>query len=235
MSQRWQCPFCKCYCYIRSDDRATVSESVHLSRDFGPVSCEMIFTVCPNFNCKELTVVTSIRKPDSPGRLGKTLFSKRLIPSSSAKSFPDYIPKQIKNDYEEACLIQNESPKASATLSRRCLEGIIRDFWKIKKRSLKLAIDELVNHVDHDTWEAIRAVKDIGNIGAHMEKDVNLIIEVEPEEAKLLVELIETLIEDWYIQRHERMQRNMKLKAIAEQKNAEKTNEAKANAERQPE
>ena len=191
--------------------------------------------MCPNHNCKKLTVVITIQKVNHFGEQEKLLYVKRLIPSSTAKNFPDYIPKQIRQDYEEACLIQNESPKASATLSRRCLEGIIRDYWKINKYSLKASIDELKNHLDADTWEAIFAVKEIGNIGAHMERDVNLIIDVEPDEAKLLVELIETLIEDWYIQRHERMQRNMKLKAIAEQKNSEKTNEVKANTERQPE
>ena len=37
-----------------------------------------------------------------------------------------------------------------------------------------------------------------------MEKDVNEIIDIEPEEAKLLIKLIENLIQDWYIARHKR-------------------------------
>ena len=32
---------------------------------------------------------------------------------------------QLMDDYEEACAIVNLSPKASATLSRRCLQGMI--------------------------------------------------------------------------------------------------------------
>ena len=31
-------------------------------------------------------------------------------------------------------------------------------------------------------WQAIDAVRSIGNIGAHMEKDINLIVDVDPEE-----------------------------------------------------
>lgn len=54
------------------------------------------------------------------------------------------------------------------------------------------------------TWTALDAVRKIGNVGAHMEKDVDLIIEIEPSEAGLLVGLIETLIGDWYIVREER-------------------------------
>ncbi len=37
-----------------------------------------------------------------------------------------------------------------------------------------------------------------------MEKDINLIIDVDPQEAGLLIGLIEMLIKDWYIVRHER-------------------------------
>lgn len=69
--------------------------------------------------------------------------------------------------------------------------------------------------MDGDTWEAIDAVRHIGNIGAHMEKDINLVVEVEPEEARLLIGLIETLLSDWYVSRHDRQQRMLKLKAVA--------------------
>src|SRR6266542_6816273 len=58
----------------------------------------------------------------------ETLEHWKLLPKSHAKVFPDYIPTGIIRDYEEACEIVNASPKASATLSRRCLLGIIRDF-----------------------------------------------------------------------------------------------------------
>ena len=44
-----------------------------------------------------------------------------------------------------------------------------------------------------------------------MEKDINLIIDVEPKEAYLLLELIELLFEEWYIHKHER---ELKLNAI---------------------
>lgn len=62
------------------------------------------------------------------------------------------------------------------------------------------------------------AVKKIGNIGAHMEKDVNLIVDVEPEEAELLIKLIEDLFEDWYIQRYERQQRLASIVELAAEK-----------------
>ena len=74
--------------------------------------------------------------------------------------------------------------------------------------------------MDVATWEAIDAIRRIGNIGAHMERDVNTIVDVEPAEAEQLIGLIETLFEDWYITRHEREQRMQSLKALADNKEA---------------
>jgi hypothetical protein len=111
------------------------------------------------------------------------------------------------DDYREACLIQDLSPKASATLSRRCLQGILRDFWQVKPGRLVNEIDQIKDKVDPETWAAIDAVRTIGNIGAHMEKDISVIVDVDPNEAELLIGLVETLIREWYIGREERKSR----------------------------
>ncbi len=79
-------------------------------------------------------------------------------------------------------------------------------------------INELKGKVDQPTWEAIDAVRSIGNIGAHMEKDINLIVDVEPEEAELLIGLIEILLKDWYMARHERQQHLQSIVAVAQAK-----------------
>ena len=68
---------------------------------------------------------------------------------------------------------------------------MIRDFWEIRKRTLYDEIQGLKDKVSGSSWRAIDAVREIGNIGAHMEKDVDVIIDVEPEEAGLLLRLIE--------------------------------------------
>ena len=110
---------------------------------------------------------------------------------------------QIRQDYEEAYAILNLSPKASATLSRRCLQGMIRDFWGITKNNLAAEIDALQDKIPAAQFAAINALRKIGNIGAHMEKDVNTIVDIEPEEAQKLIQLIEMLLKQWYIERHE--------------------------------
>ena len=188
--------------------------------------------VCPNRECQEYTITASLRKGINTNPAYRIyvdsnedpVLSWKIKPQSQAKQFPNYVPKPIIADYEEACLIKNLSPKASATLARRCLQGIIRDFWKVNERDLFAEINAIQEKVAPQTWEAINAVRLVGNIGAHMEKDINLIIDVEPNEAEALIKLTEILIKDWYIARQERENNWTSVIDIANQKAKERKN-----------
>lgn len=129
-----------------------------------------------------------------------------MRPSVFAKNMPEYVPAPIREDYLEACSIIDLSPKAAATLARRALQGMIRDFYGVVKHTLAKEIDALRDQLDPLTWQAIDAVRRIGNIGAHMEKDINVIVDVEPDEAVKLVRLIELLVGEWYVARHRRQE-----------------------------
>ena len=126
-----------------------------------------------------------------------------VYPLSAAKHFPNYVPDQIRSDYEEAFSILHLSPNASATLARRCLQGMIHEFWNIRERNLNAEISSLKNVVAPSVWKAIDGLRSLGNIGAHMEYDVNIIVDVSHNEAEKLLKLIEYLIKNWYIERHE--------------------------------
>lgn len=146
----------------------------------------------------------------------------QIRPHSLAKQYPAYIPLAIRNDYEEACAIVNLSPKASATLSRRCLQGMIRDFWNINESNLAKAIEKLQNKIPSTQWQVIDGIRRIGNIGAHMEKDINLIVDIEPDEAQKLIKLIEHLLEHWYIDKYETQQLYSDIIGIDELKQSER-------------
>jgi hypothetical protein len=221
MAINWQCPFCGHNSTLTNHN---ISSS-GLTFDNNKFDCNLrvlvTSIVCPNLDCREVILDAKFGTSINAGgytQVGEVFEEWLLRPSSLALVFPEYVPAAIRQDYEEACKIRNLSPKASATLSRRCLQGIIRDFKKISKKRLVDEIDALRDEVDPDTWAAIDAVRRIGNIGAHMEKDINEIIDVEPEEAQLLIELIETLIKDWYIARYKRQQHLAKIIAAAEAK-----------------
>ena len=80
---------------------------------------------------------------------------------------------------------------------------MIRDFWDIKKKNLKEAIDELQAKVPATQWKAIDGLRRLGNIGAHMEKDISLIVEIDEGEAEKLSSLVELLIDKWYVAKHD--------------------------------
>lgn len=228
MSFKWCCPFC--------NHNATIVDSNYAANRFvfdkgnkhKWQALKSFVVVCPNPDCGEYTLSLSLHDhvAVSPNEY-KDLEAKAkwsLIPFSYAKVLPDYVPQAIIEDYREACSIRDLSPKASATLSRRCLQGMIRDFFGVKKNRLIDEIEAIQDKVDPATWAGIDAVRRIGNIGAHMEKDIDLIIDVDSDEAQLLINLIESLIQDWYVVRHERDVRLKSLVNIAAAKDQQRQN-----------
>lgn len=208
MAFKWTCPYCNHDTTIGNENyRITRSENT-IRNERENNSLEIEWIVCPNEECQQTTLIATLNTLVIESGLWTDKQDNieiwRLLPKSMAKVFPDYIPLVIRQDYEEACAIMGASPKASATLSRRCLQGMIRDFWGISKNRLIDEINELKEKVDPLTWRSIDAIRKVGNIGAHMEKDIDLIIDVDPTEANLLVQLIELLMKEWYIHRHER-------------------------------
>lgn len=207
-SNKLVCLFCDCsvpnhYNTFREEDVFFLKDRPHFSpsNDIEFSKRDLItlqIMDCPN--CREVSIDILGVGRQFPNR------TVHFHPISQAKQYPNYIPKGIIEDYEEAHAILNLSPKASATLSRRCLQGMIRDFWKITKNRLVDEIDALKELVDPSTKPVLDALRKLGNIGAHPEKDVNLIIDIEPNEALKLLKFIELLMQKWYIERHENEQ-----------------------------
>lgn len=223
----WTCPYCNRDATITDSNYSSGIHFFDNDNKDGELGLETVVVTCPNDKCREYTITASLHSAYwAPGPYhkieSKPLMSWSMKPSSLAKQFPAYVPQAIVSDYEEACLIRDLSPKASATLSRRCLQGIIRDYWSVKKGRLVDEINSIQEKVDPITWQAIDSVRSIGNIGAHMEKDINLIIDVEPQEAQLLIGLIEILIKDWYVAKYERQQYLEAIIGVAGKKAEEK-------------
>ena len=229
----WTCPFCNLAQTVVPQRRQTIERAISVGETAeGNISACVHSIGCSNNNCNRVSVKFSVRAYN--GTDGYTnfsvdydadpLFISQVIPQGAAKPQPEYIPKAIVEDYTEACLIRDKSPKAAATLARRCLQGMIRDFCDIKKGRLVDEISKLRSNfeegkgpagVTSESIDAIDHVRSIGNIGAHMEKDINLIIPVDTEEAQALIDLIEMLFEDWYVARHVRQERLSKIGSIA--------------------
>lgn len=234
--RNWTCPFC-------NRPQTATDGQVHYSHEhislrshrFESVGLSIHAQACSNPDCGEVTLTVSFVQDEYQNAKGyvpnKLLESFDLRPQGASKPQPACVPSAIADDYYEACKIRNLSPKASATLARRCLQGMIRDFCGISKSRLVDEIEALgaavaagtgPHGVLSDTIEAIDHVRGIGNIGAHMEKDVNVIIPVEPGESQALIELIELLFEEWYVAREDRQKKLERVKQIGAEKQAMK-------------
>lgn len=238
MAFNWTCPYCSRPQTVTDNNVRTVNGHFYTVRpSIGNIGISVTSIVCSNPECERPTVNASILPSVRSTTLAdyldvnKPLFSKRLLPENSSRPQPDFIPAAIREDYYEACAIRDLSPKASATLSRRCIQGMIRDFTGISKGRLIDEINELrqtvvegaaPKGVSEESVEAIDSVRKLGNIGAHMEKDIDLIVSIDPNEAQILIELIESLFEEWYVARQKREERFAKLKQFEAQKEVEK-------------
>ena len=225
MSNSWDCPFCNRVATLSQSNMSNWNLPFNNGNKQGELFISVHTATCPNPTCREYIITAKLSKSAIElGRAvpGPLLDSWHLRPKSNARPFPSYIPAPLLEDYEEACLIRDLSPKASATLSRRCLQGMIRDFYGVSEKSLFEEINAIKNEVDPAIWKAIDAVRSIGNIGAHMEKNINLVIDVDPDEAQTLIKLIEVLFQEWYVARQQREDHLDSIVAIADAKKSQK-------------
>lgn len=229
----WECPYCQKGQTIDTKDwqeyRKTNIGLWHEKEDEKDHDLNVIAIRCRNDACSRFTIKAyllsgngRIQYDDYSIAQPSVSVSYDMKPQSSAKPQPGYIPKPIVEDYEEACLIKNLSPKASAALCRRCLQGMIRDFWGVKADTLYNEINKIEEKCDPEVWQSIDAIREIGNIGAHMQKDVNVIVEVEADEAEILIQLIEQLFEEWYTFREKRKRKLEAALALKEAKKEQK-------------
>lgn len=224
IGKSWNCPHCNRPVIIRDTDKVTTCLDYFLHVNSMNYKLIVTTTICPSKNCGKETIEFSKFLLDYNQSRYNLIYKKIIEPEANIKIFNcSTIPYVILEDYKEAKLILNLSPKASATLARRCLQSMIRDFHGITgKRTLHQEIEAIEDRIDPEMYKAIMALKSIGNIGAHPEHDINLIIDVSPEEAYQLVNLIEMLIDDWYVTRERRQERVRAITAMNEQKQQER-------------
>lgn len=214
VNQTFVCPYCgKEQAFSNSNMDSVLGGYANSYRDRQPFWIKhdvyLYHIQCNNRKCNKIIVIAY------SGQIDKQW---DLIPENVHKIYPDYIPIQIRDDYTEASSIMEKSPKAAATLLRRCLQGMIHDFWNIHEKNLNAEISQLQGKISATQWQAIDGLRSIGNIGAHMENDVNLIIDIELAEALKLQKLIELLLEKWYIDRYEEEKLYAEIIQTAEQK-----------------
>lgn len=183
----------------------------HIGR-YGNTYYILFYMRCPNKECDRPIVLLGYASNASKYSDGTILIGeqpsceyRQLFPIGSGRmpAAPEVEPK-FAEDYNEACLVLPFSPKASAALSRRCLQNIIRLKEGIKERNLKTEIDKLIatNKLPSYISDNLEIIRGFGNIAAHgMEDQVSgEILDVEPNEAEFLLDVLELLFDLYFVQ-----------------------------------
>jgi len=125
-------------------------------------------------------------------------------PTDSLRPIPAEVPDPYKQDFIEACAVLSLSPKASAALSRRDLQAILRDKAGVKQKDLFDQIEEVIasGKLPSHIADGLHAVRNIGNFAAHeiKSKITGAIVEVEPGEAEWNLDVLESLFDFYFVE-----------------------------------
>lgn len=191
---RRQCPHCLTVVKFESLPRAfTMME--------GPKEdLQYVTAGCPECGRLVLTIETGHFTPGSGFVVDKEFI---VWPLQSARPpVPKEVPAHIATDYNEAALVLSLSPKASAALSRRCLQTVLREAGNATQHDLSKQIDHVIPILPSYIAENVDAIRNIGNFAAHPLKDTasGQILDVEPGEAEWNLDVLDQLFDFYYVQ-----------------------------------
>lgn len=119
---------------------------------------------------------------------------------------PIEVPEAIATDYQEACRVLSRSPKASAALARRCLQGILHQ-QGYNENDLSRQIHALLNEseparvIPSSLRDTVDAIRNFGNFSAHpiTDKTTLQIVDVEPGEAEWCLDILLDMFDHYYV------------------------------------
>lgn len=166
--------------------------------------------ICPNPDCGKMIIKLAAGDPqkDYRGRIVGIMVTRYELTVNPLISSRPPVPKEVDEkfatDYKEACLVLKFSPKASAALSRRCLQNILREKALVKPGDLYREIQQVIdnNSLPSHLSASIDAIRSIGNFGTHPIKSTSTgeIVEVEVGEAEWTLDVLESLFDFYFVQ-----------------------------------
>ena len=182
---------------------------------------------CPNPTCKKdiyhLVNGRALRQQNGTYYIESVKRTILVRPKGTNRPpVPIEVPKHFADDYTEACVVLSDSSKASAALSRRCLQLLLREKAGIKSGDLANEIQQTIDskQLPSHLEESIDAIRNIGNFAAHPNKSKSTgeIIDVENGEAEWNLEVLEMLFDFYFVQpekaKNRRDSLNAKLKDL---------------------
>lgn len=163
----------------------------------------LMMTKCPA--CEKMILKEQQKTLSSLG--GYWVLDKETLihPSWIARTpLPPEVTDEYSKPYKKASQVLPISSEASAALSRKCLQHLLREKAKVKPGNLTDEIQEVINsgNLPSHLAESIDAIRNVGNFATHPIKSTNTgeIVDVENGEAEWLLDTLEGLFDFYLIQ-----------------------------------
>lgn len=160
-------------------------------------------TTCPNPACGNVTVLFS---EHLFGIFGGTVKRYARPAQRPVRGAPEQVRVEspdIAEDFAQAAAILDLSPKASAAMSRRCLQNVIRRKAGITRHTLFAEVEALLARNDLPTLlaEHVDYLRQLGNAAAHpLQNEVTgEIVDVDVDAARWSLDLLEELFDHFYV------------------------------------
>jgi hypothetical protein len=152
---------------------------------------------CPK--CKRVILMA-----DEYGHDGSLVGYLMLYPRAPLRPLPPEVPEPFAGLFSEAALTLPDSPRASAALSRRCLQQLLRAEGKVPAGTLFDEIEHVLTGglLPSHLAGGLHSLRELGNMAAHPTKSKSTgdIVDVEPGEAEWTLDVLEGLFDFYFVQ-----------------------------------
>jgi len=199
-----RCPHCKVSARFEMVQIIGGGNSFGQHRDVGFMTLSgyrlnLLAASCPACG-QPIVTATVIVEPNKQITSVDTL----LWPDTAAHPVPQEVEAAaptLAADFREAVAVFTKSKKASAALSRRCLQHVLVHKGNAKSRDLADQIDEVLRTLPPEIADNVDAIRHVGNFAAHpmKSKASGEIVEVEEGEAEWILDVLEELFDFYYV------------------------------------
>lgn len=159
------------------------------------------WTTCRNPQCGKPIVELGPQGRDFPGPQWRLAFP---FDAAARRLPPEVTDAEVRRVYPQAAAVLIASPDASAALSRRLLQHLLKEAGHQTGDDLSKLIDQFM--ADPASPKALSGnldyLREIGNFGTHPMKSTNTgeVMPVEPGEAEWCLDVLDSLLEFYFVQ-----------------------------------
>lgn len=159
--------------------------------------------ICPE--CKKPIVYLEATQPFGNNQISVSTPRFMAYPkNASARPLPAEVTDPYRTDFGEAVAVLPISAKASAALSRRNLQAVLRDKAGTTSKDLFDQIEEVIasGKLPSHIADGLHAARNIGNFAAHeiKSKITGSIVDVETGEAEWNLDVLESLFDFYFVE-----------------------------------